>query len=110
MGQECESRVCAYLEGLGMRVLKRNFRVPCGELDVVALSADGLLCVVEVKSMSRKWDDGEIEAMVGPAKRHRIKSAALLLIDGGIDVKYKGVRFDVACVGRDEIKYYEGAF
>ena len=49
LGRSGEDATAAYLEGLGWRILERNWRCRDGEIDIIA--ADGLcLVIVEVKS------------------------------------------------------------
>lgn len=55
-GRLGEDLTCAYLAGKGYRVIERNCREPCGELDIVARSADGLLVFIEVKTFRQEGD------------------------------------------------------
>lgn len=45
-----ENAAAQYLKSLGWRILDRNVRVPMGEADIVAESADGYIVLVEVKA------------------------------------------------------------
>ena len=55
-GQKGENRAAAYLRLRGYRVLERNYRVPQGEIDLIARKGDALV-FVEVKA--RKDDPTE---------------------------------------------------
>lgn len=45
-----EELACRYLKKLGWRIIERNFRIRGGEIDIIALDADGELVFVEVKT------------------------------------------------------------
>ncbi|HTA77617.1 MAG TPA: YraN family protein, partial [bacterium] len=49
IGQKAENRAAAYLRLKGYSVLERNYRVPQGEIDLVARKGD-ILVFVEVKA------------------------------------------------------------
>lgn len=50
-GKEGESFAATYLESLGYRVIRQNFREKFGELDLVARDKKGCLVFIEVKTM-----------------------------------------------------------
>lgn len=109
-GKQSEQVVSAYLESLGYSVLERNYRCRFGEIDIIAAKA-GVLCFVEVKSLTSKWDESEISSMVGPAKMRRIRLTAIDYLNtvdlGG---RFASMRFDVAAVTNGCVSYYEGVF
>lgn len=49
IGNQCESIACDYLKKLGYKILKRNYRIRGGEIDIVAQDKDYLV-FVEVKT------------------------------------------------------------
>lgn len=109
-GNMGESAVCRFLESKGYEIVKRNFTVRGGEIDIIAEKA-GVLVFVEVKT--RKADSltsGE-SAMTRAKISHIIKAADEYIkkLDNVPEC-----RFDVAVVtvGGDvsDIRYYEGAF
>jgi len=51
IGQLGESLACEYLMDKGYRVLKRNYRKPWGEIDIIARSKTNILVFVEVKTL-----------------------------------------------------------
>lgn len=109
-GKQSEQVVSAYLESLGYSVLERNYRCRFGEIDIIAAKA-GVLCFVEVKSLTSKWDESEISSMVGPAKMRRIRLTAIDYLNtvdlGG---RFASMRFDIAAVTNGCVSYYEGVF
>lgn len=46
-----EQLACNHLTSLGYSILERNFRVPFGEIDIVARDTDTTLVIVEVKTL-----------------------------------------------------------
>lgn len=109
-GKQSEQVVSVYLENLGYSVLERNYRCRLGEIDIIA-AKDGVLCFVEVKSLTARWDGSEISRMVGPAKMRRIMLTAIDYLN---TVDHKGrfasMRFDIAAVTNGCVSYYEGVF
>ncbi len=51
-GSTGEQAACDYLASLGYQIFDRNFRVPFGEIDIVARDPDGTLVIVEVKTIT----------------------------------------------------------
>lgn len=90
--------------------MERNYRCRLGEIDIIAAKG-GVLCFVEVKSLTARWDESEISSMVGPAKMRRIRLTAIDYLN---TVDHKGrfasMRFDVAAVTNGCVSYYEGVF
>ena len=107
LGNEGESRVCDYITGLGMKVLDRNFRFGKEEIDIIALDKDTYV-FIEVKTRSGRLHGSPFDA-VTPFKQKAIVRAAV----GYIKTKNlfnKSIRFDVAGVEFDSIKYIKNAF
>lgn len=109
-GKQSEQVVSAYLENLGYSVLERNYRCRLGEIDIIAAKG-GVLCFVEVKSLTARWDESEISSMVGPDKMRRIRLTAIDYLNT-VDLKgrFASMRFDVAAVTNGCVSYYEGVF
>ena len=109
-----EEQTALYLINRGYRILARNYRRKCGEIDIIA-EKDGVIAVVEVKT--RKFGSlTEGAAAVTREKQSRIiKAARSYLAETGTEAE---VRFDVAEVTITtennprllEIKYYKNAF
>lgn len=110
-----EQAVCDFLTEKGYRIVDRNYRKKCGELDIVAYDTDGILAVVEVKTRKIGSMVSGIEA-VGYTKQKRIVTTTYQYLH---EHKLKcSVRFDIAEViiggGNppkiETINYYEYAF
>lgn len=98
VGRVAEDLAAAFLVGIGLRIVERNWRRPGGELDIVA--ADGRVCVfVEVRSRTGVELGHPLEA-VGPAKRAQVIRAARLYL-AEAPAPAAGYRFDVIGVTFD---------
>jgi putative endonuclease len=96
-GQRAESVAAAYLQAQGARILLRNYRCRCGELDIVARLRAGELAIVEVRTRSSSAYGGAA-ASVDAGKRRRLVRAARLLLQQRKDFALLRVRFDVVVV------------
>jgi len=106
-GNLCESQVVSFLEARGHRIICRNYRCPMGELDIISLH-DGVLCVTEVKSLTRRWEGDEIRHMVTPAKLNRMRKTLSHFLANNEVSGFSSIRFDVASVTDGKIGYYRG--
>jgi putative endonuclease len=101
LGDWGEKEAARYLTEKRYRVLERNVRFRCGELDIVAVDPDGVLVLVEVKTVTEAGPDGLTpEDQLTAGKLGRFRRAAALyassraaLADAGA-----GWRLDVVAV------------
>lgn len=85
-----------YLVQKGYRILDTNFRVKCGEIDIIALQRD-ILVFVEVKTRKNDWFYSAREA-VNSAKQLKLQNAAREYMRDR-NLSFRETRFDV-------IEYY----
>lgn len=109
-GELGEDHAARYLEALGYRILKRNFRIRTGEVDIIAVR-DDWLAFVEVKT----WDTfgrSELERSIDARKRRRIQRAAEVFLASSPEYRDYRMRFDVVLVGDNvsTVDYIEAAF
>jgi putative endonuclease len=98
LGKEGEQAAVSYLEGLGFRILDRNWRCPDGEIDIVAADRRSLV-ICEVKTRSGTRFGSPLDA-VGHAKRRRLRRlAAQWLAAHG--TRFDQIRIDVVGLLRD---------
>lgn len=111
LGKIGEDLAVDYLIKKGYHILDRNWRSGHKEIDIIALSDDGVLIIVEVKT--RKSDDfGEPDIAVGITKQRMLIWAA------DAYVRYKNldvdIRFDIISIvisdDEPEIEHIEDAF
>jgi len=76
LGELGESIAVTFLKGAGMRIVERNFRCVCGELDIVARDGKSVV-FVEVKCRKDKRY-GPPQLAVTPFKQRQISKAALV--------------------------------
>lgn len=112
IGNRGEDRATAYLERRGYRILERNVRFKCGELDIIASERD-TLCFVEVRYRSDA-NHGHPFETVTRTKRERVTKAASLYLQrrGRRErvLPYRHVRFDVVAVTGPIIELLQDAW
>ncbi|MCH5193086.1 MAG: YraN family protein [Oscillospiraceae bacterium] len=74
LGDFGEKAVAYYLEKKGYRILKRNFTVKGGEIDIIA-SKDGIIAFVEVKTRAPDPLVNGFEAVTAAKKRRIIRTS-----------------------------------
>ena len=112
LGRAGEDLAAAWYERHGYTVLDRNWRVREGEVDLVAVAADGTLVVSEVKTRrSERYGTGA-EA-VHRHKQRTLRTLALLYLrawPNGDRPRPRKVRFDVVVVTGEHVEVIERAF
>lgn len=112
IGNIGENAVCDFLVRNGYEIIKRNFTIRGGEIDIIAMKGD-VVAFVEVKTRKpNSLEDGE-SAITYRKKSLIVKTAEAYVHKFGRDDDM--YRFDVAVVTCDrgvikKIKYYAGAF
>ena len=107
-----EEAAAEALRRSGYEILARNLRTPFGEIDLLALDDDGVLCFVEVKTRSSDAFGHPAEA-VTPAKQAHLKKAAAAVLQHR---RWDGpCRFDVVAVmpgedGQPAVEIFPDAF
>ena len=112
IGNFGENYVCGFLKRHGYKIVKKNFTIKGGEIDIIAMKND-VIAFVEVKT--RKPDalvSGE-EAVDAQKRQHIIKTAEAFI--ESMESENYTYRFDVAVVIEQNykiisLKYYAGAF
>ena len=107
LGRKGEKLVEAYLKSHGCKILKKNFRTPFGEADLIAQDGDEVV-FVEVKTRSSESYGLPREA-VGKTKQKRyLQIAKFYWLQTGEE---PNARFDVAEVYADgNIEYFKNAY
>ncbi|HCA52558.1 MAG TPA: YraN family protein [Mycobacterium sp.] len=88
-----EQLAVEHLQGLGLRIVARNWRCRYGELDVIAAEGANALVFVEVKTRTGDGFGGVAEA-VTPQKVRRIRRLAGLWL-AGQEAGWSQIRIDV---------------
>lgn len=77
------------------RVIGRRIKTRAGELDLVALSPSGILCIVEVKARGLEAEAAESVTL---RQRSRIARATELYLGAHPGLRHRSVRFDAILV------------
>lgn len=107
-GREAEALAAQYLECYGVRVIKRNFRIRGGEIDLIC--RDGkVLVFVEVRLRTRS-DFGGAAASITASKQRRIILAAqhYLLGKPECDCRFDCILLDG--LNTNQIEWIKNAF
>ncbi|GIK20667.1 MAG: YraN family protein [Ignavibacterium sp.] len=111
-GKDGEEIAAKYLLKKGFEILKRNYRLSHGEIDIIAKDGDTLV-FVEVKTR-KNLEYGEPEYAITKKKIQQLKKIAeLYLFDKQIEEA--DCRFDVIAIilgseNNPQITHYENAF
>jgi putative endonuclease len=113
VGAAAEDRALAYLQGRGLRLVERNYRVARGpsrrggEIDLVMRDRDGTLVFVEVRSRG-DGAHGGAAASVTAAKRGKLIRAAQHYLLRFAELP--PCRFDVVAMDDGRISWLPAAF
>jgi putative endonuclease len=108
-GQQAEDAACESLRRAGLRILRRNYRVRGGEVDIVARDGE-VLVFVEVRSRRHAgW--GGAAASVDARKRARIVLAARHYLACAAGAwALPACRFDVVAIDGARLRWIRDAF
>jgi putative endonuclease len=113
-GRKAEEMAAAFLRLKGYGIIQRNFRVPQGEIDLIARKG-GTVVFIEVKSRKGQAQGTPLEA-VSPHKVRRLSAAAAVYLAQSPKPS-RACRFDVVTIGPDKnwlglgkIRHFENAF
>jgi len=110
-----EKEAIRHLKKSGYTILERNFRVPAGEVDIIAFR-DGVLAFVEVRTRSVPAHPDPLESIGKRKQRRVIKAARAYAKHYRLEREDIALRFDVATVLLDaagkatRIKHIPSAF
>lgn len=96
IGRAAEDRALQELGAAGLRLVARNFRCRLGELDLVMLDGETLVCVEVRARASARF--GSAAESVGVSKQRRLQAAAGLFLAWHPALQRRAVRFDLFAV------------
>lgn len=106
-GGLAEAEACRYIKSIGMLPLCKNYKRFTGEIDLIAKDRDTIV-FIEVKARKNNSKGSPAEAVTKTKQRRIIQTALMYLKENHIySVK---MRFDVAAISEDGIKYIRSAF
>jgi putative endonuclease len=113
-GRSAEQQAARYLRKHGVKVLEKNRRYKCGEIDIIALDNQHHLFVeVKFRADSRF---GTASEMISTGKQTKLVKAAKLWLQENDPDFSRGCRFDVIAISRsndsktDSIEWIKNAF
>lgn len=106
-GIEGENAAVEYLQNQGYKILRRNFSVKVGEIDIIALDGNTLV-FIEVKSRENLRFGHPIESIGYKKVRSIIKTAQWYML--AEKKQNSSCRFDVIEVLRGQINHVKNAF
>jgi putative endonuclease len=108
-GRRGEAQAAGFLKKNGLKIMARNVRAGCDEIDLIARQGDTLV-FVEVKTRKNE-DFGRPAAAVDRAKRKKLSRAAIHFLKQR-KLRPPNIRFDVVeIVGeKPEIRHIPNAF
>ncbi|MEX2033241.1 MAG: YraN family protein [Candidatus Colwellbacteria bacterium] len=111
LGQLGEEFACKFLKKKGYKIIERNYWKPWGELDIVAVSPEKILVLIEVKTVKGPQPMITAEDQITRAKLIKFRRAAELYANGSKLLSNKGWRIDLVAVtiddGEFDLKHYE---
>ena len=108
VGNKAEDKAAEYLKKQGYKILKRNYNLPCGEIDIIA-QKDKTLVFVEVKYRTDAEAFGGATAAVTKAKQKRVINAALSYIKTKKPL-YDSLMFDIIAISGEKLEHIQNAF
>ena len=105
-GAAGEKLAVKYLKGCGYKILKRNWRNPFGEVDIIA-AIDDVVTFVEVKTRLSDEFGAPSEAVDFRRRERYVKAARFYFSGREIDCV---VRFDVIEVKEGKVNHIVSAF
>lgn len=106
LGKKGEDTACSYLKRQGWKILKRNWRNPYGEVDIIA-EKDGVCAFIEVKTRLTDTYGAPSEAVQNKRKLKYIQGANYYFYGKDPDCT---VRFDIIEIFCGEANHIENAF
>jgi putative endonuclease len=112
-GDEGEERALLYLQGQGLALVERNYRVARGpgargaEVDLIMRDRDGTLVFVEVRQRADSDHGGAAASVTRGKQRRCILGAKFYLQQLSV---WPPCRFDVVAIDGDELTWLPAAF
>lgn len=108
IGEAYEDKAAFYLEGLGYKIIDRNYYGRHGELDIIACH-EGFLVFVEVKYRKRGSFQQPWQAVDYKKRQRMLHTAKTYMMKHKLSMQTP-CRFDVVSVLGEEITLYANAF
>lgn len=107
LGRAAEAVSVLWLRLAGYSILARDFRVPVGEIDIVALRGR-TLAFIEVKARAEAGGDGSADEVLSHRQRRRIARAAEAFLKLHPHLADRDMRFDLILFGNRAGRWQTG--
>ena len=110
-GVEGESQASRFLRKHGLNIVQHNYRVPCGEIDIICRQRDTWI-FVEVKRRKNS-EFASILEQITTRQCQRIRRAAqYFLVEQQVNEYLAKMRFDIITINDSQvtIEWYKDAF
>ena len=108
-GDQAEAQACAYLEKQGLRLIKQNYRVKSGEIDLIMQDKEARV-FIEVRCRHNPNYGSGIETVTAVKRKRIISAATQYLLEHHLYDKVD-CRFDVIGIdAAQEITWIQNAF
>ena len=105
-GADAEERAARHLQAQGLKLLARNWRCRCGEIDLIMRDGAALV-FVEVRARGRGDYGGAAESITA-AKQARLRRTAEAYLT---QCRHRGAcRFDAVLIDAERLTWLRGAF
>jgi putative endonuclease len=108
-GQQAEDAACERLRRAGLRILRRNYRVRGGEVDIVALDGQ-VLVFVEVRCRRHAGWGGAAASVDARKRAHLVLAARHYLACADTHPQQPVCRFDVVAIDGARLRWIRDAF
>lgn len=99
IGAAAEKHAEKYLQAQGMKLVSRNYRARCGEIDLIMRDQKNLV-FVEVRQRKNTDFGTALDSIISSKRKKLLKTACYYLIQKNIYEKIS-CRFDVIAIGKD---------
>ncbi len=102
-----ESLATQFLRSKNYKILKNNYRIPGGEIDIIAQSKD-TIHFIEVKNRHQNFY-GQPEESLFKRQTHKILRSALTYLHKFHQGRYQNLQFDLIAINSQtrQIKYFQ---
>ena len=113
LGDAAEALALAHLQGHGLRLVERNYRVARGpsarggEIDLILRERDGTLVFVEVRRRRDTTHGGAAASVTATKQRRIVRAAQHFLTRSAV---LPPCRFDVVAIDGEALQWHRAAF
>ena len=109
IGDFGESKASEYLKLKNYKIIKRNYRVRNGEIDIIAKAPDDTLVFIEVKARSNQSYGHALESIT-PTKLQKIRKTSLFYIYKNQNETEHTYRYDVIYFQNNRMEHLENIY